>query len=40
MPPQGMHVALDATQMLPVSVHVAFAQQGPNELPQAVQLPA
>jgi hypothetical protein len=34
-----MHVALDVTHRLPLS-HVAFAQQGPYELPQVLQLPA
>ena len=40
MPPQGMQVPLDATHSVPLSVHVAFAQQGPDMLPQALQLPA
>jgi hypothetical protein len=34
MPPQGMHVPLDATHSVPLSVHVAFAQQGPDMAPQ------
>lgn len=40
MPLQGMHVALDATHSVPLSVQVAFAQQGPNMAPQVLQLPA
>jgi hypothetical protein len=35
-----MQVSLDATHRLPLSVQVLFGQQGPNELPQAAQLPA
>jgi hypothetical protein len=34
-----MHVALEATHRLPLS-QVAFAQQGPKELPQVAQVPA
>ncbi len=40
MPLQGMHVPLDATHSVPLSVHVAFAQQGPDMLPQVLQFPA
>jgi hypothetical protein len=39
MPPQGM-VPLEATHGVPLSVHVAFAQQRPNMLPQVLQVPA
>ena len=39
MPPQGMHVELDATHRLPLSQE-AFAQQGPKEGPQVAQVPA
>ena len=40
MPPQGVHVPLDVSHRLPLSVHMAFGQQGPKLLPQVLQVPA